>query len=126
VWRDGFREGPAVDLSFFDNRPYGWDLGTPTERIPRGADEGIAGMREGGWRRLVVPDAYGNAGFRRGHKKSNRVPFAVKPNAPAYFDVIMFDGGSGRCDSLLRPPGVDEQKANLIRSLTCAYRWEIY
>lgn len=126
VWRDGFRAGPAVDLSFPDNRPTGWALGSPTDRVPKGVDEGVAGMREGGWRRLVVPSAYGAAGLRRMRSTSPKVPFAIKPYAPAYVDLLMFDGGSGRCDSLLRPPGVSERDALGIKSLTCSYKWEMY
>ena len=35
-------------------RPYDWALGSGGDgRLPPGADEGAAGMREGGWRRLV-------------------------------------------------------------------------
>ena len=45
---------------------YDWALGSGGDgRLPAGADEGAVGMREGGWRRLVVPAklAYGEAGL---------------------------------------------------------------
>ena len=37
-----------ADWSFYDDRPYAWVLGQPTQRIPTGVDEGVRGMREGG------------------------------------------------------------------------------
>ena len=62
------------------------------------------GMREGGWRRVYVPDAYGDAGLRKvsrgpqGRYTGAKAPFVVQPHAPAYVDLLMFDGGSGRCE----------------------------
>jgi len=137
VWDKGFRSGPAADISFLDNRPYDWILGTPTDRIPSGADEGIIGMREGGWRRLVVPSAFDD-GLRRvshgpGLKKAGeerftgpKAPLVIRPGAPAYFDVILMDGGSGRCSALLRPEGLSEREAKKLRSLTCSAPYEVY
>ena len=115
IWADGFRSGPVADYSFQDNRPYGWDLGQPTERIPAGVDAGVAGMREGGWRRLVVPAsaAFGDAGLRRvsygptGRFIGAKAPYVLRPGATAYVDLVLVDGGSGRCDRLLRPSGVE-------------------
>ena len=59
----------------------------------QGADEGTLGMREGGWRRLIVPNAYGDAGFKKfnrapgcGRYVGLKAPYAVRPNAPAYFE----------------------------------------
>ena len=50
-------------------------------------------MREGGWRRLIVPNAYGDAGFKKfnrapggGRYVGLKAPYAVRPNAPAYFE----------------------------------------
>jgi FKBP-type peptidyl-prolyl cis-trans isomerase len=48
VWAGGFRAGKVADWSFYDDRPYDWVLGQPTERLPTGVDEGVRGMREGG------------------------------------------------------------------------------
>ena len=135
VWADGFRSGPVADLSFLENRPYEWILGQPTARMPRGADEGTVGMREGGWRRLVVPSEsmYGEAGLRRITKSPTgarytgaKAPYVVKPGQPAYVDLIMVDGGSGRCEKILHPPGVSDKDASKIKSMTCSYKYEIY
>ena len=133
VWSDGFRSGPVADFSFSDERPYDWLVGQPTDRMPAGADEGTIGMREGGWRRLIVPAAYGDAGLRRSKQGPGgrryvpaKAPLVVQPGAPAYFDLIMVDAGSGRCDRLLRPQGVSEKDARKIKSMTCSYKMEIY
>jgi len=133
VWADGFRAGKVADYSFVESRPYDYILGQPTERIPLGVDEGVLGMREGGWRRLVVPGALA---YTRGIRKMNygpqgryygaKAPIVLEPNADAYVDVIMFDGGSGRCTKLLRPPGVSEKNARKLKSLTCSRPYEIY
>ena len=48
VWAGGFRAGKVADWSFYDDRPYDWVLGQPTDRLPAGVDEGVRGMREGG------------------------------------------------------------------------------
>lgn len=126
VWAGGFRSGPVVEWSYIDGRPYAWTLGQPTDRIPTGADEGVMGMREGGWRRLVVPNAYGSAGLRRitpvrggGRVTPPKAGFTIAPGADAFFDLILVDGGSGRCDELLNPAGMSEEQAAKLRSLTC-------
>jgi len=133
VWSGGFRSGQAADLSFLDQRPYDWVLGTPTDRMPPGADLGAQGMREGGWRRLIIPAAlaYGEKGLRKTGRRpagldgateayrSDRAGYAVKPNSDVYFDLRMLDGGSGRCDRLLRPPGMKLEDARKLRSPTC-------
>ena len=79
-----------------------------------------------GWRRLVVPDAYGTAGLRRqvpvrggGRSQPPAAGYVVAPGAFAWFDVILVDAGSGRCDAVLRPAGVSEERAARLRSLTC-------
>ena len=134
LWADGFREGKAADVSFFDNRPFDWILGDPpSDRIPKGADLGVVGMREGGWRRVVVP---GDLSFTDGLRKINRgptgryvgakAPYVIQPRSPTYWDLILVDGGSGRCEKLLRPPGVSERDAKKLKSLTCSYANEIY
>jgi len=131
MWAGGFRSGPVADYSFQDNRPYDWLVGEPTDRIPAGVDEGILGMREGGWRRLVVPAAFGDVGLRRinygptGRYVGAKAPYVLKPGATAYVDLLL-DGGSGRCDTLLRPPDLSERDARKIRSLLCQYAEQIY
>ena len=126
VWADGFRSGPVADWTYLDGRPYDWRLGEPTDRIPMAVDEGVAGMREGGWRRLVVPKAYGDAGLRRinplkggGRYTPPRAGFVIQPNSVAYFDLIMVDGGSGRCAQLLNPSGMSADEARKRRSKLC-------
>lgn len=183
MWAGGFRAGPVADWTYYDGRPYGWTLGTATdraprcgehvpvpecrraafpivltpyrhtassgrctnapntlhalpssdphlgtqERIPAPVDEAVrAGMREGGWRRLVVPAAYGEVGLRRinylkggGRYTPAKAGFAIRPQEVAYFDLVMLDGGSGRCDRLLRPQGVAEADATRLRSKLC-------
>lgn len=126
VWAGGFREGTVKDFTFLEGRPYSWKLGEPTARLPAGADEGAAGMREGGWRRLVLPDGYGDAGLKRvnrspggGRWEGAKAGWALKPHTPAYFDLILVDGGSGRCDRLLRPEGLPAEEAAKRKSLFC-------
>ena len=86
------------------------DLPPGRQRIVAGIDEGVAGMREGGWRRLVVPSslAYGADGLPKGTRGS----YAVPPNTDLFVDVRLMDGGSGKCDQILR---LGEMK----KSLTC-------
>ena len=136
VWGGGgFRSGPAADWSFQEGRPYSWTLGEETDRLPSGvAIDGAAGMKEGGWRRLVVPAnlAFGDTGLRKvnygpqGRYIGTKAPYVIKPGEAAYFDLIMLDGGSGRCEALLRPPGVSEAEARKLRSMTCSYKQEIF
>ena len=68
-----------------NTRPYDWALGSGGDgRLPAGADEGAVGMREGGWRRLVVPNAYGAAGLR----KSNPLKGGLRYTPPKAGFVI--------------------------------------
>ena len=155
VWANGFRAGVPADSSFQQARVYEWVLGEPTDRIPIGADEGVQGMREGAWRRMVIPAklAYAEDGLLMkgvGGRKSN--VYAVKPDTDVYFDVRMVDGGeliahraillvptrphvtamqtihlsarvplagSGKCESLLHPPGVSDAVSLRLKSISC-------
>jgi peptidylprolyl isomerase len=101
IWNRGFRAGTPADSSFVDGRPYDWILGTPPPRIIRGIDEGMRGMREGEWRRLVVPAslAYGEVGLAKG----SRGALAVQPNEDVYVDLLLCD--TAACDAALRQPG---------------------
>uniref|UniRef100_A0A7S3TD82 S1 motif domain-containing protein n=1 Tax=Emiliania huxleyi TaxID=2903 RepID=A0A7S3TD82_EMIHU len=38
VWAGGFRAGPVADWTYYDGRPYGWTLGTATDREPPDAE----------------------------------------------------------------------------------------
>ena len=116
-WSNGFDAGQAADLTYLDGRPYSRMLGQPPDRIPKGVDEAVAGMREGGWRRMAVPAevGYGDRGLRKTGRapapggyittRSEKAGYAVRPGEPVYFDVRLIDGGSGRCTELLRPVG---------------------
>lgn len=99
VWTKGFRSGVPVDSSFTNTRPYDWFLGQPDERMRPGFDEGARGMREGDWRRLVVPAslAYGEAGLQ----KNARGAMLVPPNKDVFVDLLMME--EAKCDPLLRP-----------------------
>eukprot|EP00967_Tisochrysis_lutea_P047599 scaffold57960_cov46-Tisochrysis_lutea.AAC.1 len=55
VWTNNFRNGPPADSSLQDTRPYDWILGQPDDRMRKGFDEAVQGMREDGWRRIIVP-----------------------------------------------------------------------
>ena len=123
VWTNGFRILPVADTSFAQASVYEWKLGEATDRIPKGAAEAAIGMREGGWRRMVIPaaQAYGEAGLlvpARGGKLSKAV-YAVPPNTAVYFDLRVVDGGSGKCEALLHPPGMPDKQAKRLGSLTC-------
>ena len=85
--------------------------------MPVGADEGLVGMKEGGWRRLVIPAklAYGEAGLKAAGQKV----YAVPPNTDVYFDLRLVDGGSGQCEELLHPPGVSDVGARRLKSISC-------
>lgn len=102
-------------------RVYEWYLGSPTDRIPPGADEGALGMREGGWRRLVIPAAlaYGEAGLLKPGGNDNKAIYVVPPNAPVYFDLRMIDGGSGKCEEILHGPGISDKASQRLKSITC-------
>ena len=88
--------------------------------------------REGGWRRIYAPDAFGDVGLRKqsfgpqGRYTGAKAPLLIQPHAPAYVDIIMLDGGSGRCERFLRPPGVSEKDRAKLKSLTCSARMEIF
>ena len=132
IWSEGFRVGKAADFSFVENRPFDYILGEPTKRLPGPIDAGIMGMREGGWRRIYAPDAFGDVGLRKqsfgpqGRYTGAKAPLLIQPHAPAYVDIIMLDGGSGRCERFLRPPGVSEKERAKLKSLTCSARMEIF
>ena len=67
-----------------------------------------------------------NVGIGKSRFTGLKAPLVIQSNAPAYFDIIMLDGGSGRCESLLRPPGVSEKDARKLKSMTCSSKYEIY
>lgn len=99
-WTNRFEDDFPVESTYIDDRPAEFLLGSPTGKIFAGLDVGIRGMREGGWRRLVVPAGvgYGEKGLPM-NKISRK---AVAPGATLFVDVHLVDGGSGRCDKIFR------------------------
>ena len=84
--------------------------------------EAALGMAEGGWRRMVIPPelAYGEAGLRK--EGPNGMPtavYAVPPNTPVYWDLRLVDGGSGKCEAILHPPGVTDRISQRLKSISC-------
>jgi FKBP-type peptidyl-prolyl cis-trans isomerase FkpA len=74
-------DGTVFDSTRDDGQPFSFLLGAG-DVIP-GWDEGIAGMRVGGVRRLVIPPdlAYGEGGF----------PPAIPPDATLTFEVELLE-----------------------------------
>ena len=73
-----FSNGTKFDSSYDRNKPFDFVLGRG-QVIP-GWDEGVAGMKVGGKRQLIIPPnlAYGQAGTPDG---------TIPPNSTLYFDV---------------------------------------
>ena len=72
------KDGKKFDSSLDRNRPFSFKLGAG--RVIKGWDEGIAGMKVGGTRKLIIPSdlAYGPRGTPDG---------AIPPNAQLTFEV---------------------------------------
>ena len=76
LWQDG-RKGAKFDSSFDHGEPFSFTLGA--HQVIFGWDQGIAGMKVGGKRTLVIPPdlAYGSAGAGG----------VIPPNATLLFEV---------------------------------------
>ena len=77
-------------------------------------------MKEKGWRRLIIPAAlaYGSQGLVTSTGRAG-VVYAVPPDTPVYFDLLMVDGGSGQCQEVLHPPGVSDEVSLRLKSISC-------
>ena len=104
AWVGGFDAGLPIEASYYATRPRDFVLGDPAnEGVLKVLDAAAGSMREGGWRRLIVPPGLVYAdGLAREQSGNNR---PVAGGQTVYVDVRLMDGGSGRCDQLLRVEG---------------------
>ena len=76
LYEDG-KKGKKFDSSVDRGSPFGFRLGAG--QVIRGWDEGVAGMKVGGKRTLIIPAALGYGAQGAGN--------AIPPNATLMFDV---------------------------------------
>ena len=82
-YRGTLQDGTLFDQSY-GRAPFEFELGAG--RVIRGWDEGVAGMREGGKRRLTIPSdlAYGKRGAGG----------VIPPDATLVFEVELLKAGA--------------------------------
>ena len=76
LFNDG-QQGAKFDSSVDRNDPFAFSLGAGM--VIKGWDEGVAGMKEGGKRKLIIPSELGYA--ERGS------PPKIPPNSELHFEV---------------------------------------
>ncbi|HEX8234988.1 MAG TPA: FKBP-type peptidyl-prolyl cis-trans isomerase [Abditibacteriaceae bacterium] len=82
-YRGMLTDGTVFDESYKRGQPFDFVLGEGS--VIKGWDVGVAGMKEGGKRRLIIPSdmAYGPSGR----------PPTIPPNAPLVFDIELLKVG---------------------------------
>jgi FKBP-type peptidyl-prolyl cis-trans isomerase len=103
-------DGSKFDSSHNRDQPFSFMLGM--RQVIKGWDEGVAGMKAGGQRRLVIPSdlAYGQSG--RG---------SIPPNSVLIFDVEMLSISSGDPAKVKFAPALGVDLAAMNRSDTGLY-----
>jgi FKBP-type peptidyl-prolyl cis-trans isomerase FkpA len=74
-------KGASFDSSHTRAEPFVFQVGK--QKVIRGWDEGLVGMRKGGTRRLVIPSSLGYGARGAGG--------AIPPNATLVFDIELLD-----------------------------------
>ena len=80
---EGGKQGKKFDSSRDRNNPFAFALGAG--RVIRGWDEGVAGMKTGGKRKLTIPPALGYGARGAGS--------AIPPHATLLFEVELLKVG---------------------------------